>query len=134
MTNAPASALTDITREADVKTLVDTFCEKVNQDEVLSPAFNAVARVHWPHHLFTLYNFWSTALFGPKTGRQSAASSDLGLPLEGPNCRRWQNLFDAAVRENFAGPKAEEARHKVLNLGALLDASFPSRNTTLTVS
>ncbi|MCC3156551.1 group III truncated hemoglobin [Hymenobacter sp. 15J16-1T3B] len=133
MTTAPASALTDITREADVKTLVDTFCEKVNQDEVLSPAFNAVARVHWPHHLFTLYNFWSTALFGPKSGRGQASSSDLGLPLEGPKFRRWLTLFDAAVQENFAGPKAEEARHKALNLGALLDASFPQKST-LTVS
>lgn len=118
MKHQPASALTDITREADVKTLVDTFCEKVNQDEVLSPAFNAVARVHWPHHLFTLYNFWSAALFGTATGRgQSSAADDLGLPLEGPHFRRWVTLFDAAVRENFAGPKAEEAKTKALHLG-----------------
>lgn len=121
MKHQPASALTDITREADVKTLVDTFCEKVNQDEVLSPAFNAVARVYWPHHLFTLYNFWSATLFGPKAGRNqsAAAADDLGLPLEGPHFRRWLSLFDAAVKENFAGPKAEEACTKALHLGHL---------------
>lgn len=126
---ASATKLTDITREADVKMLVDNFCEKVRQDEVLSPAFQAVARVYWPQHLFTMYNFWCAALFGPKAGRGPAAADELGLPLEGPNCRRWQTLFDDTVRENFAGPKAEEARRKVLGLGALLDASFPAKST-----
>ncbi|RTQ45891.1 group III truncated hemoglobin [Hymenobacter gummosus] len=119
MKTAPASVLTDITREADVKMLVDQFCEKVTQDELLSPGFNAVSRVYWPQHLFTMYNFWSAALFGSKSGRGQSSPNDLGLPLEGPHFQRWISLFDATVRENFAGPKAEEAKHKALNLAAL---------------
>ncbi|OON68369.1 group III truncated hemoglobin [Hymenobacter sp. CRA2] len=116
------TALTDITREADVKFLVDNFCEKVNQDEVLSPAFKAVARVYWPQHLFTLYNFWSTMLFGAKQDKSEAAlPKNLGLPTEGPLCRRWLQLFDATVQEHFAGPKAEEAKVKVLKLASLFE-------------
>jgi hemoglobin len=121
MKTAPASVLTDITREADVKMLVDQFCEKVTQDELLSPVFSAVTRVYWPQHLFTMYNFWSAALFGPQTGRGQSSPDDLGLPLEGPHFQRWISLFDAAVQENFAGPKAEEAKHKALHIATLLE-------------
>lgn len=128
MKTAPTSALTDITREADVKIIVDTFCDKINQDEVLSPVFSAVSRVYWPQHLFTMYNFWSAALFGPKADKSQAAPRDMGLPIEGPHYRRWLSLFDAAVQENFAGPKADEAKFKALNIATLFEPK-----TTLSV-
>ncbi|GAB2963010.1 group III truncated hemoglobin [Hymenobacter coalescens] len=121
MKTAPASALTDIVREADVKTLVDNFCEKVNQDEVLGPAFNATARLHWPQHLFTLYSYWSTTLLGSVQEKAQALPKNLGLPTEGPRCQRWLTLFNAAVRETFAGPKADEVAGRVLSLAARLE-------------
>jgi hemoglobin len=129
MKTSPTSTLTDITREADVKTLVDNFCEKVNQDAVLSPAFAAVTRVYWPQHLFTMYNYWCAALFGPKADRSQAAPKDLGLPLEGPHAHRWLQLFGATVQENFAGPKAEEAKRKALSLASVFDKQFPAKST-----
>lgn len=120
MKTITTSPLADLTREADVKTLVDSFCEKVNQDEVLSPAFSAAARVYWPQHLFSMYNFWTSVLFGPKADKV-AAPRDLGLPTEGPHLQRWLNLFDASLRENFAGPNAEQAKHKALGLASLFE-------------
>ncbi|UYZ57996.1 group III truncated hemoglobin [Hymenobacter latericus] len=111
MKTTPTSALTDITREADVKTLVDCFCEKVDHDEVLSPVYNAVARVHWPHHLFSMYDFWSSRLLGPQPAPAAAEAptQEAGLSFAGPHSGRWLNLFNATVQEHFAGPKAEQA-------------------------
>lgn len=54
----------DIEDEADIKLLVDTFYDSVNQDELLSPVFNGFAQVNWAHHLPAMYNFWSSVLFG----------------------------------------------------------------------
>ncbi|KUG08014.1 group III truncated hemoglobin [Solirubrum puertoriconensis] len=119
MKTVPTSALTDITREADIKTLVDCFCEKVNHDEVLSPVFNAVARVYWPQHLFSMYDFWSSKLLGSKpTPAAEAPAQEAGLSFAGPHSGRWLNLFNATVQEHFAGPKAEEAKATAVNLAS----------------
>src|SRR5690349_21165879 len=48
---------TDIATEKDIKTLVDSFYDKVNADPLLSPIFNGIAKVEWEHHLPTMYAF-----------------------------------------------------------------------------
>lgn len=105
-----STALPDIRTEGDVKLLVDCFCQKVNQDALLAPIFGAVAAVYWPNHLTSLYDYWSSILFGRTDRTGQPIPQQLAMPARGPYQRQWIGLFSKTVEENFAGVKAEEAK------------------------
>ncbi|HEX8327628.1 MAG TPA: hypothetical protein VF629_08810 [Hymenobacter sp.] len=46
-----APPLSDLSTEADIVKLVDTFYARVNEDALLRPVFNDVAQVDWATHL-----------------------------------------------------------------------------------
>lgn len=110
------TALPDIRTEGDIKVLVDCFCQKVNQDALLSPIFSAVAAVHWPNHLTSLYDYWSSTLFGRTNSTGQPIPQQLAMPTRGQYQRQWIGLFSKAVEENFAGDKAEEAKVKARSI------------------
>ncbi|ALD22392.1 group III truncated hemoglobin [Hymenobacter sp. DG25A] len=112
-----AAALHDIRNEGDIKTLVDTAFSKANDDELLAPLCQAVAQIHWPRHLTSLYDFWSNALLGT-TRYQENQSIPLHsvLTTQGTRSQRWITLLERTVEEQFSGSKAEEAKHKLTTL------------------
>jgi len=113
------TTLPDLRTEGDIKTLVDTAFSKANDDELLAPLCHAVARVHWPRHLTSLYDYWSNALLGT-TRYQEGQLVPLhsALPMKGPHFQRWTEMLQRTVEEKFAGSKAEEAIHKVATLAS----------------
>lgn len=115
--------LPDIATEEDIKTLVDSFYDKVNADELLSPIFNNVAKVEWEHHLPTMYKFWSSILLRTNTYRGAPWPKHAVLPVSGEHFSRWLALFKQTVDEHFSGPKATEAK----NTGASIADTFQNR-------
>ena len=109
-----ATTLPDIRTEGDIKTLVDSFCQKVRDDEVLAPVFNAVARIHWPYYLTSMYQFWSSTLLTHAPAHGEAVPKNLVFPTTGPHAQRWSKLFQRTVTDHFAGLKAEEAKAKIV--------------------
>jgi hemoglobin len=114
---------TDIATEQDIKTLVDSFYDKVNQDELLSPIFNGVAKVDWQHHLPVMYSFWSSMLLRTATYQGRPWPKHALLPVNATHFARWLSLFKQTVDEHFAGPKADEAR----NIAASIADTFQNR-------
>ncbi|WP_303309970.1 group III truncated hemoglobin [Hymenobacter sp. BT730] len=112
-----STALHDIRNEGDIKTLVDTAFSKANDDELLAPLCQAVAQIHWPRHLTSLYDFWSSTLLGTSRYRENEP-----IPLhsmltsQAPRSQRWISLLERTVEEQFSGSKAEEAKHKLSTL------------------
>ncbi|MFD1186585.1 group III truncated hemoglobin [Pontibacter rugosus] len=102
----------DIENEEDVKLLVDTFYDSVNQDELLSLVFNDFAKVNWQHHLPIMYTFWSSLLFGSMAYKGQPFPKHLRLPVAREHFSRWIALFTQTVDSLFEGVKAEEAKHK----------------------
>ena len=134
MTSASIPAgLPDITGETDIKRLVDTFYDKVNQDELLGPIFNAVAHVDWARHLPTMYDFWSSVLFGTMRYKGRPFPKHLGLPVGSEHFQRWLQLFYQTVQENFAGPKAEEAQAKALNIASMFEYKMKAARSPLSL-
>ncbi|SNC59995.1 hemoglobin [Hymenobacter gelipurpurascens] len=113
--------LPDIQTEADIKRLIDTFYDKVNADELLGPIFNTVAQVHWPAHLPTMYDFWSSLLLGTSRYRGRPFPKHMALPVDITHFERWLALFTGTVRENFEGPKADEACVKAGNIARMFE-------------
>lgn len=109
--------------EADIKTLVDTFYEKVNADELLGPIFNDLAKVDWAEHLPTMYQFWGSLLLRQNSYRGQPWPKHAVLPVGSEHFARWLRLFKATVDELFIGEKAAEAK----NVAASIADTFQNR-------
>ncbi|MBF9255202.1 group III truncated hemoglobin [Pontibacter sp. 172403-2] len=109
----------DIENEADIKLLVDTFYDSVNQDELLSPVFNGFAQVNWAHHLPVMYNFWSSVLFGTMAYKGQPFPKHLRLPITQQHFSRWVSLFTQTVNSLFEGAKAEETKQKATSIARI---------------
>jgi len=106
----------DIATDQDIKTLVDSFYDRVNRDDVLGPIFNDVAKIDWEHHLPTMYSFWSTMLFRTGEYKGRPWPKHAVLPLKEEQFERWVKLFCQTVDSHFEGPKAKEAKAVALSI------------------
>jgi hemoglobin len=99
----------DIATRADIIRLVDTFYDKVKSDELLAPVFS---HVDWPKHLPTMYNFWSSLVFGDQsyTGNPFMRHKDLSIGRA--HFTRWLALFVETVDQLFAGKEASELKQR----------------------
>ncbi|WP_338815530.1 group III truncated hemoglobin (plasmid) [Bernardetia sp. Wsw4-3y2] len=102
----------DIQNEKDIKLLVDTFYDKVNQNMILSPIFNDFAGVHWETHLPSMYRFWNGILFGEGGYKGNPFEKHISLPIDATHFENWLALFKETVDELFEGNKAEEAKQR----------------------
>lgn len=117
-----SSTKPDITNEADIKLMVDTFYQKVNADEMLGPVFNDFAKVDWTTHLPKMYNFWGKLLFGTGDYAGSPFAKHIPLPINTAHFTRWVALFVENVDEHFAGDVAEQAKARATNIGTVFAA------------
>ena len=106
----------DITSPDDIKTLVDSFYERVNRDDLLAPIFNDVANVEWSTHLPTMYRFWEAMLLGGSSYQGAPFPKHAVLPVQQQHFERWLNLFFRTVDAHFAGSKSEEAKARALSI------------------
>jgi hemoglobin len=108
--------LCDISTPEDVRTLVDSFYDKVGRDQLLAPIFNDFAQVDWTTHLPTMYRFWESMLFGAGTYQGAPFRKHAVLPVRKEHFARWLALFVETVNFHFAGPKAEEAKGRAASI------------------
>lgn len=94
----------------DIKKLVNSFYDKVREDELLAEIFNTVIQNRWPEHLEKMYRFWQTVLLGEHTYFGSPFVPHARLPVEKQHFERWLNLFYETVDEYFIGELAEKAK------------------------
>ena len=110
----------------DVIYLVDSFYEKVNKDELLSPIFNDFAKVDWETHMPTMYSFWSSILLREESYTGSPFPKHLPLPIKQKHFDRWLELFHQTVDENFKGELAIEAKSRASNIAQIFSFKIKS--------
>lgn len=108
--------MADITTEADVRLLVDTFYEKVREDSLLNPIFSDVAKVDWKHHLPKMYAFWNGMILGQSGYNGRAFPLHAVLPVGLEHFERWLELFQTTVREKFEGEGADRAKNAAASI------------------
>ncbi|MCK0123837.1 group III truncated hemoglobin [Gelidibacter sp. F2691] len=109
----------DIFSLEDVKTLVNTFYDKVREDALLAPIFNKVIKERWPEHLETMYTFWQTVLLGEHTYTGSPFPPHAKLPISKAHFDRWLELFYSTIDEHFEGEIAEEAKWRASKMAEI---------------
>ncbi len=102
--------MNDITDLDDIKTLVNTFYQKVRENELLSPIFTGVIQDRWHEHLEKMYRFWQTVLLQDHTYFGSPFSPHAKLPVEQKHFDTWLQLWHDTVDSFFSGEKADEAK------------------------
>ena len=106
----------DILTREDIKLLVDRFYDKVQSDPLLGPVFS---HVDWPHHLPTMYNFWSSMLLGDQSYRGNPFQKHLPLAIDGQHFDQWLKLFTETVDHHFSGEKAEEIKMRARSIAGV---------------
>ncbi|MFN5136435.1 MAG: group III truncated hemoglobin [Chitinophagaceae bacterium] len=115
---------TDIQTADDIKTLVNSFYEKVKQDEALHYFFTDVVKVDWEKHLPVMYRFWDNIVFhtGSYAGNPMEVHQHLHnkCHLHKLHFDRWITLFNETVDELFEGEKAFQIKQRALSIATVM--------------
>lgn len=110
--------MNDIRNNEDVKQLVHTFYEKVQEDDRLGYIFNDVAEVEWEEHLPKMVHFWSNLLFQTGKYKGRPYRQHIPLPIKEGDFERWYGLFEETVNDLFNGEKANQAKQLARNIAS----------------
>ena len=115
----------------EIKLLVNTFYDKVREDDLLKDIFNNVIQDKWPIHLEKMYRFWQTVLLEEHTYSGSPFAPHANLPVNKTHFNRWLTLFNATIDELFTGEKAEEAKWRANKMAEIfqLKIDFYNKNS-----
>jgi len=100
----------DISNIEDIRLLVNSFYNKVRQDEILADIFNGIIQENWSVHLEKMYRFWQTVLLSEHTYYGSPFAPHAKMPIGEIQFNRWKKIFFETVDEYFVGQKADEAK------------------------
>jgi hemoglobin len=112
----------DIQNRSDIEKLINTFYEKIREDEHMKRFFGAV---DWNHHLPRMIGFWEFILFSTPdayTGSMMDAHFKIHADhkMEKESFAHWLDTFNKSVDELFEGTKAEDAKNAAAGIGATL--------------
>jgi hemoglobin len=114
----------DIENREDVVLLVNTFYQRVREDELIGPVFEQRIQGNWDPHLNTMHDFWYTLLFGKEAYRGNPFAKHIGLPVGSVHFERWLLLFNATLDQLFEGPRKEEAKKKAASIAQVFQAKL----------
>ena len=100
----------DLRNKEDIRLLIDTFYQRVKNDELLSPIINEKNIPNWSDHITVVCEFWEAALLNKSARPGEAAQKHLELPLTSHHFDRWVTLFHLTLDDLYAGHVAEEAK------------------------
>ena len=110
----------DIMTVEDVRIFVDSFYEKIRQDELLATVFNEKIQ-NWPQHLEKMYAFWQTVLLGKHAYNGSPFPPHAKLPINHIHFTKWLELFVSTIDKLFIGNKAKEAKWRAEKMAEMFE-------------
>ncbi len=95
--------------ERSIASLVDRFYAKVREDALLGTVFNGAIGDHWPQHLATLTDFWTSVLLASGRYKGNPMMAHLAIPqMDKGHFSRWIELWQETTTEVF-GPQISQA-------------------------
>lgn len=91
--------------EAMIHRLVHGFYDRVRQDEMLGPIFDARIE-NWDHHLERMCAFWSAVALMSGRYEGQPMRKHLPLPVDGRHFDRWLALFEETAKALCPPPAA----------------------------
>lgn len=122
--NLLMTELKDIETREDVVLMVDTFYHKVQNDELIGPVFNDIAKVDWESHLPIMYGFWTNILLGTGEYNGRPFPKHIPLPIGKEHFDRWIALFHENMDEHFHGKNADLIKQRAVNIGGVFHSKL----------
>jgi len=120
----------DIENRKEVEQLINSFYDKVKQDDVIGFIFNDVAKVNWEKHLPVMYDFWESVIFSINTYSGNPMEVHMHLnrrvQLAKEHFERWLKLFTGTVDELFEGKNANIAKEKAISIATIMETKITS--------
>lgn len=92
-----------------IAALVDRFYAKVREDALLGPVFNGAIGDHWPEHLATLTDFWTSVLLASGRYKGNPMMAHIPIPqMDQQHFSRWIELWRETTAE-VLGPEISQA-------------------------
>ena len=92
--------------EAMIEALVRGFYERVRQDPLLGPIFDARI-TEWERHLQKMFAFWSSLALQSGRYHGQPMAKHLSLPVDAEHFDRWLALFEETARDLCPSAAAE---------------------------
>lgn len=121
--------MTQLTKE-HIKKLVSHFYQRIQEDELLGPIFNDVAKVDWAHHIPLLCQFWNSIMLKTNEyhGHPYIKHVALGgkVKLTEAHFARWLMLFREEAFKYLPEPDADQiVKRATLIAGSLKIGAIP---------
>ena len=120
--NDTESLYTRLGGRAAIEALVADFYGRAQEDRALGPVFAAHVE-HWPAHIATVADFWSTQTGGPRLYR-GGMGRHIRLGLQPEHFVQWLALWESTARSRFPEEVAAElitlARIVAMRLGEMI--------------
>lgn len=114
-----------------IKTLVSHFYQKVQNDEILGPVFNDVAKVDWDHHIPLICEFWNSIMLKTNEYHGNAYRKHVLLgdktEVTEKHFARWLALFEEEAFKHLPDQAARSITEKAhmiassLRIGTIRD-------------
>ena len=114
----------DIKSEEDIINMVNSFYQKVNQDELLSYIFNDFSKVDWEEHLPKMHRFWNTLILGKQSYKGHPFAAHVPLPINKNHFNRWLQLFDENIDELFEGETANQTKLRAKSIAHIFETKL----------
>lgn len=114
----------DIENLEDIKKMVDTFYNRIREDDLLSSIFDERIQDRWSIHLEKMYRFWQTVLFEEHTYFGSPFPPHANMPIQKVHFDKWVEIFIKNIEENFSGEKTSEAIWRARKMAELFQAKI----------
>jgi len=109
----------DIEDIEDIKLLVDTFYNRIQNDDMLGIIFNQNIQNRWPEHLDKMYRFWQTILLEEYSYDGRPFPPHAHLPIQQIHFDHWLKLFSETIDSLFVGKKVEEAKWRAQKMATM---------------
>lgn len=116
--------MTELTTRLHINHLVAAFYQQAMQDELIGHFFTEVVAINLEEHLPVICDFWESVLLGTGVYRGNPMLKHLELddksPLQPTHMNRWLALWEATIRANYYGEKADLAIRRSQDIGRLM--------------
>ena len=115
---------TDITTREEIELLMNTFYNKLLNDENINYIFTDVARINMQTHMPILADFWESILLNKNIYYNNTMKIHMDLnektPLTKLHFDTWLNHFNTTVDELFDGDIALLAKQRATSIATVM--------------
>jgi hemoglobin len=115
----------ELSSRKDIALLVSLFYQKVREDALIGPIFNAAIQ-DWPTHLNHLTDFWegnllfTKAYHGDPLAAHAKVDAANNYTIEPVHFGIWLNIWFETIDANFTGDIAQKAKRQARKMSTFL--------------